>query len=410
MSNRNLIRLNTGAPDGELFAQGIQHSYFAPEAWQVISDKIRDMQIQTQTQNLSFGQTVTFEIDKTGTLAEDIKLDLTLSAITGNGGGTYARACDFLGLALIRQVQLTYQQNTIQTYDNNMLFLKHVRDHDITHRQVFTSNLAGGLTPAQRNTRATAPQKVRTYVKPYWYGNKGHNPIITALANRYKFKFQLANLQDFIQTDYASVNCSIQQADFVNETINTVGDERDQFSAMTFAAKGISYLIEDTHSTGYIKIPAGTQKIAVSLQGFVLPFSSIYFTLQRDADVSIPYQKKQFELPLAVFNNIDNYTFRDGTNAIFQTFHGTSDVADIYQKHHCGSQWGVYGPLGGYWATEIADLKNVNLGSFNAANINNFQLYIEFKAPLAEDLQLNVTLFEHNWVNHQGGEAQLIFN
>lgn len=409
MSNRILLRLNTGAPDGSLFMQGIENSYFAPCQWKVISDKIRDIQTNLFTQNIGFGQTLSFTFDKVGTLLEDVKLDLTLSPIVGAGVGTYVRACDYLGLALISNIQLTYQQNTIMTWDPLALYVKNLRDHDITHRTVFDDQLAGKLTHAQRNTRATAVQTTRTYMKPYWYGLACHCPIITALANRIQFKVQFANVSDFVQTDYTNgATVTLQTANVVYEVINTTGKERDQFARLGFTPMGLTYLVEQTHDLLLQKIPAGSTKFAIPMIGFVLPFSTQYFLFQSAADTIVPYQKKLYEPSYQDLGLISKFQISDGSNANFITLYGPRDFADHWQKHHCKSQYRA--PVISFCATEISDLKNANLGSFNASNINNFQVYFEFTAPLAQDYYVSIINFEHNWVNHQGGELQTVFN
>lgn len=404
------MRLNTGAPDGSLFATGILHSYFKPCQWQVIADKIRDIQVADVVGNLNLGTTISFDYDKIGTLLEDVKLDLTISAVVGQGAGTYARVCDFGGLALVPQTQLTYQQNTLHTNTNIDLFVEYIRDHDITHRRVFEHQLGGRLSEPQRNTRATAPQTFRVYLKPYWYMLAGHCPIIVALANKLKFKVTLAAAQDFVQTDFTNqATVSLTSAQSVFEVINTTGTDRDSFSKLTFTPAGQTYLFEEKHDIAYQTLAAASVKSVVDLKGYVLPFSSQYYLFQRAADLTTPWAKKPFELSAADFQTyIQSLTIKDGSNATFITLNAPFDFADHYQKHHAKSQYRY--PVMAYCPSEIADLKNINLGSFNAANINNFQAQLIYKAALPVDFMLTVINFEHNWINHQGGELQTVFN
>lgn len=410
MSNRVLLRLNTGAPDGSLFATGLQRSYFRPCQWQVIADKIRDIQVNDIVSGVALGSSISVDFEKSGTLLEDTKQDFTISAVVGNGTGTYARVCDFGGLALVPQISLIYQQNTIQTYTNVDLFLKYIRDHDITHRNVFEYQLGGRLTEAQRNTRATAPQTFRVYLKPYWYQLAGHCPIIVALANKLKFKINIAAAQDIIQTDYTGqATVSLTSSRNVFEVVNVTGTDRDSFSRLTFTPAGQTYLFEETHDLAYEEIPAGVTKKTINLKGFVLPFSSQYILFQRAADLTTPWAKKPFEFSDYDFQTyIDKVTIKDGSNANFITLQSPFDFGDHFQKHHSKAQWRY--PIIAYCPSEIADLKNINLGSFNAANINNFQLFMEFKQALPVDFMVTVVNFEHNWVNHQGGELQTVFN
>lgn len=410
MSNRPLLRTNVGVPDGSLFSQGLLNSFFKPEAWQTFSDKIRETQRVLQTQNLVLGQDIGVEYEKVGTLLEDIRLDITLAPIVGQGVGTYARACDYLGLALVPQIEVIYQSNVVQRYNSQALYIKNLRDHDIIRSDIFDQELAGGLTEAERNTRATANQKVRVYLKPYWYGNKGHCPIITALANKIRMNIKLANVQDFVQTDFTlGATTSIVSAEWNHEIINTTGYERDEWSRQVFTPKGLSYLMEDTHSLLYSQIPAGSTEATIDLKGFVLPFTSGYGLLQKTTDINTPFQKKLFQPLITDFNLITEARLQDGTTANFPDVSKSSmDFADRWQKKHCQARWRK--PIIFFGMSEIVDIKNINLGSFDAAMCNTLQIYLKFSVPLPVDYSLTFILFEHNFVNHQGGELQKIFH
>lgn len=409
MSNRILLRLNTGAPDGSLFAQGLKNSFFKPGQWQVISDKIRDMKLQSVTSDLRFGGSYSFEYDKVGTLMEDVKLDVTLGPLTGSGTGSYARYCDYLGIALLSSVQLTYQQNTIQTKQSLAYYMNNLRDNDITHRQIFDTQLAGGLSAAERNTRATAPQKVRIYLKPYWYMLTSHCPIITALANRLKMTVNIANLQDVVQTNYSgNATADIQKLEWRYDVINTTGLERDQFAKLTFLPQGLTYLMEQVSVIPYKAIESGSTSATIKLEGLTLPWFAIYAIFQPYYDVATPYEKRLFELDPDDLNLISTVALKDGDNATFMKFYGVEDIADHFQKYHCKAQWRQ--PVICFSASEIADLKNVNTGSFDASNINNFLCHLEFTEALPEKYSISFVVFQHNWVNHQGGEVQTVFN
>ena len=296
MSNRVALRYNTGAADGSLFTQGYQNSFFKYIPWQVCSDKIRQTQRTSLfASELAFGKKIGIEVEKTGTLLEDLILDLTLAPIVGNGVGTYARVTDVGGLALLPRVEVLYQSNTIQSYDNNALFAQHLRDHDITHRNVFDAGIGYRLSAARRNTRAVNNQKFSVYLKPYWYGMASHCVILTALANKLKVVATTALPADFIETDYTNgASTSLVSAEFRQSIINTTGTERGDFAMQTFQKPGQTYLIQAPYTINYQKISAGTQKTTIDLKGVTLPFFAIYFWLQPAAYIDTPFQKKPF--------------------------------------------------------------------------------------------------------------------
>lgn len=407
-SNKDLIRLNSGAMDGNLFLMGYSNSWFQYRAWEVISDKVRDVKRKTVTDNLSFGGEVSVEFDKIATLLEDVKVDVTISALTPTGTGTYARFCDFLGVALFPNISLSYASNSLQKYSSLSLFTKYMRDKNRKDGIVQERQLAGRLTEAQRNTRATNVQVVRTYIKPYWWKLAGHSVILTALSNKLKITLNFANLQDIVQTDYTGgATATIQKVEFIYDVINLTGIERDQFAQRVFTDEGETYLFEETHNVLNYKIPAGVSDFKIPLNQMQLPFSTVYGFIQKYSDVSTVNQKKPLEFNLDDYALVSETRLKEGENADFVVSYGLKDTADQYIKKNVSSVLSV--PHFFYCVTEAADIKNANFGSFNAALVNDFHIYIKFAAPLAVDMAFSVVLFEHNWMNHQRGEIQRIF-
>lgn len=410
MSNRLALRYNTGPQDGSLFALGFEYCLFKYQPWEVAGDKVRQTDKTTFVQSeISPGKKIALEFEKTGTFLEDVIMKTTYGPVTGIGAGTYARFIDWAGLGVVQKIEVTYQQNTIQSYDNLGLFIDYFRDHDITHRNVFRDGLAGGLSTSRRNTRALSNQVFSTYLKPYWYGMRGHCPLLTALANKIRILIYLAPLTDILESDYTQgATSTLTQIEFLSEIINLTGADRESAVMPTFTPRGLSYLVQRKSVISYQKIPAGTTSYVVNLSGLTNPFYAIYFILQRNSEQNTNFQKKPFKLNISDFKNISYSAFRDSSNIKLQEISDYRDFANIWQKFHCGSQW--VAPIGFYSATEIADLKNACLGSWNAQNINNFQHEIKFSTPLAEDLLITYVIYEHNWINHQAGEISTVFN
>lgn len=410
-SNRELLRINTGAADTQLFTTGFNKSFFARRPWGIMSDTIRTRFRKTITQNLAFGQTATFQYPKTGVLLDDIYLDVTISAITGVGAGTFARLCDYAGLGICSEMKLSSSLYPLQRKLPQHLFMNLIRDHNIEKRDVQEAFVAGNLTDAERNTRATAAQTLRVPLKFFWYRLPCHTPVTVALSQFLQVDITFANLSDIVQTDFAGgATATIQSIKWVYDMIQTTGKDRDEASNPVLrTARGKTFLIEQTNSAalGYQKIAAGSTEAVINLTGLTAPWSTIYVMLQNYADVTTAFAKKPFDLPLSLFNNVATYAWRDGETVI-QDFDDVFDTLDRWEKYHVVGQWRK--PLLVACVTEVADIKNQNLGSLNSSNIGNFNFHITFKTPLAADATLHFTFFEHNWVNQQGGEMIRVFN
>jgi hypothetical protein len=394
--------------DASLFMLGYANSYFKYQPWECISDKVRDIKRKVVTDNLNFGGETSIEIDRVGTLLEDIKIDTEVTALTPTGSGTYYRFCDYAGLAIFPTITLSYASNTLHKYDAESMFFKHLRDSNVKDYELYDAQLAGELSAAQRNTRASATQTFRTYLKPWWWKNAGHCVVLTALGNKLKITLDIANLQDIVQTDYTSASATINKVTWIYDIINVSGTERDSFQRYPMSEEGVTYLFEDTHSIKNYKLTAGTDEYIIPLNGLSLPFSSAYAILQPYVDVSTPYAKKKFEPPLATILTVSEAILREGEVADFDKSFGLKDVVDKYNKKHMAS---LYRKCILFWGmSEVCDLKNANLGSFNSSNLNDLQVKLKFSSTVTADLAFSITFFEHNWINHQGGELQKIFS
>lgn len=413
LNNRELLRINVGAADTNLFTRGWARTFFHRVPWNIATNTIRTRFRDLKTpvsNNLNFGSTLTFEYPKNGVALEDIYLEITFSALTGVGLGSFARFCDFLGCAIIKEMRLGYAQYPLQRKTGQHLFINYLRDHPIDKRQIYDDFLAGNLPPAIRNTRATGTQVIRIPLKFFWYKLACHAPITVALSQLLKIEIDLAAATDVIQSDYPDVTASISSAKFVYDMIQTTGADRDEASLPLISnPKGMTFLIEQTNSSamGYTKIPIGSTSAKIDLKGFTMPFASIYATIQNSSQIYGPsYTKDPYRLPLALFNNIKKYEWRDN-ELVIESYEAPFDTLDRWEKKHVVAEWRK--PILFGCVAEIADIKNQATGSLNASNIVNLNLYMEFNTPLTEEAVIYFTFFEHNWINQQGGEMMRIF-
>lgn len=407
--NRQLLRINTGAADTALFTVGFNNSFFIRRPWAILSDKVRARFRKDFQNNVGFGTNYSYQYPKDGVLLEDVYLQMKLSAVVGAGAGTYARYCDWIGYAAIKNVRLNYSTNNLMILKSNHYFVKHIRDYNINNQEIFDAMVKGNLTAAERNTLATATQYVRIPLKLFWDQLPCHTPVITALAQYLTLDIEFQDKENVVQTDYTlGAAATLDQLTFVYDVINFTGADRDQATTPTFTARGQTFLMEETKSQDGIIIPAGSTEFTHKFTGFTAPFSNIYFLFQKNSELITPYARKPFEITAADINLISDYTLKDGELEIQKVQVNRGELQEQWQKRHKISKFRK--PLGFLSVTEVADIKNQNLGSLNASNMNDFTFTINFTAALPVDYAISFVFFQHNWLNHQAGEFQRAFN
>lgn len=407
--NRQLLRINTGAADTALFTVGFNNSFFIRRPWAILSDKVRARFRRYYQDNVNFGTAYSYQYPKDGVLLEDVYLQMELSAVVGAGVGTYARYCDWIGYAAIKSVKLNYTQNNLLIVKPTHYFTKHIRDYNLNNQDIFDAMVKGNLTAAERNTLATATQYVRIPLKLFWDQLPCHTPVITALAQYLTLDIEFQDKENVVQTDYTlGATATLNSLTFVYDVINFTGSDRDQATTPTFTARGQTFLIEETKSQDYVKIPAASTSFSYKFTGFTAPFSNIYALFQPYANISTSYTRKPFELTAADLNLISDYNLKDGELEIQSIQVNRGELQEQWQKRHKISKFRK--PLLFLSVTEVADIKNQNLGSLNASNLNDFTFNINFNSALPEDYAISFVFFQHNWVNHQAGEFQRAFN
>ena len=407
--NRQLLRINTGAADTALFTTGFNNSFFIRRPWAILSDKVRARFRRYYQDNVNFGTSYSYQYPKDGVLLEDVYLQMELSPVVGAGVGTYARYCDWIGYAAIKSVKLNYTQNNLMVLKPNHYFVKHIRDYNLNNQDIFDAMVKGNLTAAERNTLATATQYVRIPLKLFWDQLPCHTPVITALAQYLTLDIEFQDKENVVQTDYTlGAAATLDNLTFVYDVINFTGADRDQATTPTFTQRGQTFLMEETKSQDYVKIPAGATSFSHKFTGFTAPFSNIYAVFQPYSEINTPYARKPFEITTADLNRITDYNLKDGELEIQSIQVNRGELQEQWQKRHKISKFRK--PLLFLSVTEVDDIKNQNLGSLNASNMNDFTFNINFAAALPVDYAISFIFFQHNWVNHQAGEFQRAFN
>lgn len=150
---------------------------------------IREEQYINPSTTPALGATVRFDVNKDGDYLDRVWLVVTLAALTKNASASFARYCDWIGYALIRQMRAIYGPQILQRISKEELFLwaqRFLCDEEYVHN---ARMVGGGLDNASRIAMATQPQYLKVPIHTLWINqSEPQCACIQALGNRLAFE------------------------------------------------------------------------------------------------------------------------------------------------------------------------------------------------------------------------------
>lgn len=409
MPRQEKIRAQTTPEDGPLLETGFGNSLYRPQPHMSFSDHVRE-KVNLEHADQVTGRKLIFDIEKQATMLEDLNLRVVFPALAVPGDGTYIRYADFPLWQLVEKITIKYTSNTLAEYDPDILFSDH-RFKSNEHQECTEAYANGGLTAAQRNTLATAPQTVRMRVPTPWFNKACHNPIISALANKIRVEFQLRQARDIIQTDGTKpATITLSGIRLEQQFIHVTGADRAEATSLTLRPDGLSYLYKEQQSVHKV-IPAGAlgpaNDFVIELNDFDGPITCITGMLRtsEQLDGTSP-DPAHYEIDTTLLNGL---TYRMTSNGIslFEETEADRELPYTVQKYF-GSGPGIEQILF-YW-DELPQAENVASGHISIGNFSNPKIFLRSAVANAEELTLTLIARRFNWLNAQAGNIQLIWN
>ena len=253
MPNQEVIRAQTTPEDGALFAKGLKNSKWVPQNHVAFTEDLRQKGV-IELGSLRTGTQVVIPFEKTCTLLEDVEIEIDLPALTPAGGATYIRYVDFVILALLQSMKWSYVANNVATYNNVHTFcdIKKLCDE----KRFNEYQLVGGnLSPAARNTFATAPYRLRMLIPTPWQGKRYQAPPISALASKLTLTIDFASASQIVQTDGTKPASLNFDANIIFQQIHFTGATRQELTGLTATPNGLNYLVDDIYTVDF-DVPA----------------------------------------------------------------------------------------------------------------------------------------------------------
>lgn len=257
MAQEVFLRTAAGIISADKFNDNV--SPFKPVRHAATAVFIREEQYINPSTTPALGATVRFDVNKDGDYLDKVWLCVTMSALTPNGGATFARYCDWLGYALIRQFRAIYGPQTLQRISKEELFIwaqRFLNDEEYVHN---ARMVKGGIADADRVLEASQPQILKVPIHTLWLNNSEPQSLcLQGLGNRISFEIDFEPSVNLVQQDNTGTLVSpTSESAFFNSTpygvdcrlgieyVHVTTSERDAVVAMYRQRKGLRYLITD---------------------------------------------------------------------------------------------------------------------------------------------------------------------
>jgi hypothetical protein len=187
MAQEVFLRTAAGIISADKFNDNI--SPFKPTRHGATAVFIKEEQYLNPQTSPALGTTVRFEVNKDGDYLNKVWLVVSLQQLAKNAGATFARYCDWIGYAIIREFRAIYGPIICQRLRKEALFLyaqRFLADEEYVHN---ARMVGGGLDNASRISMATKPQYLKIPLHLLWINSSPTQCLcIQALGNRMAFE------------------------------------------------------------------------------------------------------------------------------------------------------------------------------------------------------------------------------
>lgn len=421
-----ILSANNGTA-GPLLYDTVSSIFGQEGGWRTVKDYHVERLDVTPINTPAFGGIANFNMPKISDYVGRIQLLFTISFDVAGGAALPVKqgVVGGAGYAAIREVTLTYTSGNIQRITGDDLFLHdylRTTSNDRNHLDNLT-DLSNGVTSSAgtplsvglEGTGAIVGFEV-SYVMnlPVWWSwsPKTYIPYLT-LANDIKIDVEFQQTSKFLYSfgnGGASANTvsnvQLKDVKFRYESILVPQSQRAVLHDMVNSSQdGLLYKILDHERHAKEIIPAGSTKYILKLANLRSPTITIVFYCRLKAEVDEAAGDGSPGAQGPVYHNyqcVDKFHLRGNNGVIFP------EVDSNYALHHINAtHW--HNDLQGkaiysipFTVTPMDYLNST--GGLDMGNLNNPSLVLEWAAPTAADMYLDVNAFTHNFVQIKGGD------
>jgi len=262
------------------------HSMFAYDGWTTCSNfAFRRRRLDPIGQQLTYGATSVFRLDRSAFLRGPMQLAITRSALAQPSGTVsntnYNCFVDFEGFAMLEQVEVWDGQTKLQTVTGDDLYNDYLKNKD-NQEQIATEYLVNGNLPLNmgapggrdRIDMALAPADLFIDLRRLWFTVTPKKYLIcTATSNEVEVRVTIRQLNSIVQSTtnqyptgaMGTAAASITSGQLITFDVAVEPPEMNFLIDQTQTDTGVNYKFNDIEYQNDILVPAGQTAYIISL-------------------------------------------------------------------------------------------------------------------------------------------------
>jgi len=411
MTDNNIFRNQVGPQASKLI--GSQHSLFDRRMRQVFVPHAKDIRTLTPVNSVA----TTLPTSGSIQFAQDfdrcdwLELKVTIPALTAGGAATFTRLVDYFGAQLFERIQCKFSGQEIQEI-RPLEWYKAQRDMLPELRQDYIEPLGGGLSIAERNSRALAQQvfyiRIPVYWARSWRADKrrdlGLNPYV--ISQPFEVYFETAQYRDLVQTDDAASTPFTFNVEAYAVVQHTLPRERATRIAETRGGLGTIIPLPYYKFIREKVISAGASSYQLDISSIQLPVKILEILFRERSDLTTNYGKDYTNLSWDLVP--DEMELVIGGVTLLQR----QVVRPMMRYNAC--KYGVENapPVLRVLFTEAPIHTLISDGAFLGLDIlrNNVFLNLYWDAPIANDIQIDLLAECFNALQRKAGTERRLFS
>lgn len=395
-------------------------------------------QIPTRNRDANFGDKLTFQINKTTSLVGQLVLEFVITPGTALAPGDAVFVND-LGYNLIEHLQVRYQSHILQEFNGDIMHYK---------RRAWENTISDSCDSALRLDRIAYGSANETAVLRANASGGGASFKVyadltelifakyfdqllqpEALAANIEIDITLRNLNELLVTNGTAINTifpgganpapKINSVTMLPRLFELTAAEHASMLKQHSLGQGFVHKFHDYEFQKNVNIPVGVTEHRIVLNNLRLDMNNIFFWIRKQDSNTAPvrdrlsYDTSPSIITGAAVNGILSEVEADGLSSIKLEANGKTVVAEIdalflrlkigRRVHPRKENDCMYYEVPFAISTEQA---RDAMGHQNAANLNQKELILKFKAPTAEAYEVDIYAMSENFIQYKDGSVR----